>query len=104
MDTTWAETHPIKPAKEGKDPVERLQERSPRRRGKAAPPAPIEAPAPVPDEPATPAGIVRMADEVTAEADALASLDATGWVWEEPASRSELVAWFHGLYELLSLT
>ncbi len=70
-----------------------------RGRRKAASPAPVDAPLALPDVPETPAALQRMADQVTAEADALAELRSRRWVWEEADTAAEVQQWFaeHGL-------
>ncbi len=98
FDSGWAEKHPIRPAKEGRNPTDRLKVRPPRgRRRKAPPPSPVDAPVPsLPDAPATATAMKRMAAEVTAEADALADLRGLAWVWAETGIRDEVAAWFDG--------
>ena len=63
-------------------------------RRKAAPPAPLDAPVALPDVPETSAALQRMADQVTAEADALAELRSRRWVWDETDTAAEVQAWF----------
>jgi hypothetical protein len=94
LDTSFAVEHPVTPAREGKDPTERLKLKEPRR-SKAGPPAALDAPAPTPDVPSTPGALRQMADEVTAEADALASLRDIPWVWQETSAKDDAVAWFN---------
>ncbi len=95
MDSQYAVEHPVKPAKEGKDPTERIRVPAARAgRRKAAAPAPVDAPVALPDVPETTAALQRMADQVTAEADALAELRARRWVWEETDTAAEVQKWF----------
>jgi hypothetical protein len=94
LDSGYAVEHPITPAREGKDPTERLKPREPRKSRAGTPPA-VDAPAPVPDAPATPAAMRRMADEATAEADALAAIRNVPWVWQESSAKDDAVAWFN---------
>jgi len=96
FDTAYAEAHPVRPAREGKDPTERMKE--PRaRKTKAPPPAALDAPvAALPDVPATAAAMKRLADEVTAEADALSELRGARWAWSDTGVREEVAAWFAG--------
>jgi hypothetical protein len=94
LDTSFAVEHPVTPAREGKDPTERLKLKEPRR-SKAGPPAALDAPAPVPDAPSTSGALRQMADEVTAEADALAALRDIPWVWQETSAKEDAVAWFN---------
>ena len=96
LDTAWAAEHPVKPAKEGKDPTERMKEPPPpkAKKAKAPPPPPMDAPIDLPDAPATDAALRRMADEVAAEADALADLRSRRWVWEETDTATEVQRWF----------
>jgi hypothetical protein len=94
LDTSFATEHPIVPAREGKDPTERLKPREPRKTRAGTPPA-VDAPAPVPDAPATPGAMQRMADEATAEADALASIRDVPWVWQESSAKDDAVDWFN---------
>ena len=93
LDTSYAIEHPIKPAKEGKDPTERLRPKEPRK-SKAKAPAQIDAPAPLPDAPVTAPALQRMADEVNAEADVLAAIRDVPWVWQESSAQEDAVAWF----------
>jgi hypothetical protein len=95
LDEDWAAGHPIRPAKEGRDPTERLRPKEPRRT-KAAPPRPVEAPVPLPEVPATPAGVQRMAEEVSREADALATRGVSG-AWQDSTALQDAVAWFRGV-------
>ena len=94
LDTSFATEHPIVPAREGKDPTERLKPREPRKTRARTPPA-VDAPAPVPDAPATPGAMQRMADEANAEADALASIRDVPWVWQESSAKDDAVDWFN---------
>ncbi len=48
----------------------------------------------LPDVPETSAALQRMADQVTAEADALAELRSRRWVWDETDTAAEVQAWF----------
>jgi hypothetical protein len=93
LDEGWATAHPIRPAKEGRDPTERLRPKEPRRT-KAAEPPRMDAPVALPDAPATPAGVQRMADELAREADALAALRDVTWVWHDSTAIDDAVAWF----------
>jgi hypothetical protein len=93
LDTTFAAEHPIKPAREGKDPTERLRPKEPRKT-KGAHAAPVDAPVSLPDVPVTAPALQRMADEVNAEADALASVRDVPWVWQESSAKDDAVAWF----------
>jgi hypothetical protein len=93
LDTAFAVEHPIKPAHEGKDPTERLRPKEPRKT-KARAPAPMDAPVSLPDVPVTAPALHRMADEVTAEADALESVRGLPWVWQESSAKDDAVAWF----------
>jgi hypothetical protein len=95
LDEDWAAGHPIRPAKEGKDPTERLRPKEPRRT-KAAPPQHIDAPVSLPDAPVTAAGVQRMAEEVSREADALATRGASG-AWQDSTALQDAVAWFRGV-------
>ena len=94
FDSAYAEVHPVRPAREGKDPTERMKE--PRaRRGKAKPPAALDTPVPtLPDAPATMPAMKRLAAEVTAEADALSELRGVRWAWADTGVREEVAAWF----------
>ncbi len=96
FDPAYAESHPLRPAREGKDPTERMTVKAPRaRRTKAPPPAGLDAPVPtLPDAPATVAATKRLADEVTAEADALAELRGVRWAWADSGIRDEVAGWF----------
>jgi hypothetical protein len=93
LDTSFAVEHPIKPAAEGKDPTERLRPKEPRKT-KARTPPPVDAPVSLPDAPVTAPALQRMADEVTAEADALESVRDLPWVWQESSAKEDAVAWF----------
>src|SRR5690606_27855482 len=53
LDTSYAAEHPVKPAKEGKDPTERLRPKEPHKT-KARTPPPVDAPVSLPDAPVTP--------------------------------------------------
>jgi hypothetical protein len=101
LDTSFAADHPIKPAHEGKDPTERLRPKEPRKT-KARAPAPMDAPVSLPDVPVTAPALHRMAEEVTAEADALEAVRGLAWVWQESSAKEDAVAWFSqvGLDEL----
>jgi hypothetical protein len=101
LDTSYAADHPIKPAHEGKDPTERLRPKEPRKT-KARAPAPMDAPVSLPDVPVTAPALRRMAEEVTAEADALEAVRGLAWVWQESSAKEDAVAWFSqvGLDEL----
>ena len=96
FDTGYAEAHPVRPAREGKDPTERMKVKEPRgRKAKAPPPAALDAPiASLPDAPATAAATKRLADEITAEADALSELRGVRWAWSDTGVREEVAAWF----------
>jgi hypothetical protein len=96
LDEGWAKEHPLRPAKEGRDPTERLRPREPRRT-KANPPPRMDAPVALPDAPATPAGVSRMAEEVAREADALAAVRDASWSWQDSTARQDAVAWFRGV-------
>ncbi len=101
LDTTFAADHPIKPAREGKDPTERLRPKEPRKTKGRTPP-PVDAPVSLPDVPVTAPALQRMADEVNAEADALAAVRDVPWVWQESSAKDDAVAWFTavGLHEI----
>ena len=92
-DEGWAAAHPIRPAKEGPDPTERLRPKEPRRK-KAAEPPRVDAPVALPDAPATPGGVQRMAEELAHEADALAAIRDVSWVWHDSTALDDAVAWF----------
>jgi len=96
FDSAYAEVHPVRPAREGKDPTERMKVKEPRaRKAKAAPPAALDAPVPtLPDAPATTPAMKRLAAEVTAEADALSELRGVRWAWADTGVREEVAAWF----------
>ena len=64
-----------------------------RRRRKAPVPPPMDAPVSLPDPPATPGALDRMVSEVTAEADALASVRGRRWVWEDSDTAAEVEQW-----------
>jgi hypothetical protein len=96
LDEDWAAGHPIRPAKEGKDPTERLRPKKPRRT-KAAPPPRMDAPVSLPDAPATPTGVERMAEEVAREADALAQGRGVSGAWHDSTALQDAVAWFRGV-------
>jgi hypothetical protein len=95
LDEGWAAAHPVRPAKEGRDPTERLRPKEPRRT-KAAPPRPVDAPVSLPEVPASPAGVQRMAEEVSREADALAMRGVSG-AWQDSTVLQDAVAWFRGV-------
>jgi len=96
FDSAYAEVHPVRPAREGKDPTERMKVKEPRaRKVKAKPPAALDAPVPtLPDAPATTAAMKRLAAEVTAEADALSELRGVRWAWADTGVREDVAAWF----------
>jgi hypothetical protein len=94
LDTSFATEHPITPAREAKDPTERLKVKEPRKTRAGTPPA-VDAPAPVPDAPATPSAMRRMAEEAAAEADALAAIRDVPWVWMESSAKDDAVDWFN---------
>lgn len=93
LDTNFAADHPIKPAKEGKDPIERLKPKEPRKTKARTPPA-VDAPVSLPDAPFTAPALKQMADEVTAEADVFAAIRDLPWVWQESSAKDDAVAWF----------
>jgi hypothetical protein len=93
LDTSFAADHPIKPAKEGKDPIERLKPKEPRKTKARTPPT-VDAPVSLPDAPVTAPALKQMADEVNAEADALAAIRDLPWVWQESSAKDDAVAWF----------
>src|SRR5439155_17708130 len=97
LDKSFATEHPIRPAKEGKDPTERLKATEPKRRKPAAP-APVNEKAPEPDVPETPAAMQRMAEVAAREGEALARMTGTRWLWEEAVPVEEIALWFeeHG--------
>ncbi len=64
-----------------------------RPRRKAPVPPPMDAPVSLPDPPATPGALDRMVSEVTAEADALASVRGRRWVWEGSDTAAEVEQW-----------
>ena len=98
FDAQWAEKYPIRPAREGKDPTERLKVKPPRTsRKKAPPPRPVDAPvASLPDVPATPAAMQRMEKEVASEAESLSELRGVRWIWADSGARETAAAWFAG--------
>lgn len=53
----------------------------------------MDAPVSLPDPPATPGALDRMVSEVTAEADALASVRGRRWVWEDSDTAAEVEQW-----------
>ena len=65
-----------------------------RRRRTPPVPPPVDAPVALPDVPATPAALDRMVAEVTAEADALASVRGRRWAWEDSDAAVEVEQWF----------
>ncbi len=96
-DPAWADRHPIKPPKPTRNPTERFEGKAaqPRRRKKKAPPpSSLDTPVELPDSPATPAALHRMATEVEAEADALAGLRGVTWLWVEPQPVSDIATFF----------
>ena len=97
-DPAWAERHPIKAPQPTSNPTERFEgkaARTPaRRKRKAAPPSSLDTPVELPDKPATPAALHRMAAEVEAEGDALAALRGVTWLWEEPQPVSDIADFF----------
>src|SRR5262249_36852111 len=101
LDEAWAADHPIRPAKEGKDPTERLRPKEPRRTRVAAPPR-MDAPLALPDPPATAAGVKRMAEEVALVADALGAIRDVSWVWRDSTAVEDALHWFRevGLHEV----
>jgi hypothetical protein len=96
FDEQWAEKYPIRPAREGRDPTERLKVKPPRAsRKKAAPPRPVDAPVPsLPDVPATPSAMRRLEKEVTAEAEAISELRGVRWIWADSGARELAATWF----------
>ena len=96
LDTAFAAEHPITPAKEGKDPTDRLRPREPRKT-KARVPPPVDAPVSLPDVPVTASALHQMAEEVTHAADALGSIRDMAWVWQESSAKDDAVAWFHDM-------
>ena len=96
FDSAYAEVHPVRPAREGKDPTERMKVKEPRaRKVKAKPPAALDAPVPtLPDAPATTPAMKRLAAEVTAEADALSELRGVRWAWADTGVREDVADWF----------
>jgi hypothetical protein len=64
-----------------------------RPRRKAPVPPPMDAPVSLPDPPATLGALDRMVSEVTAEADALASVRGRRWVWEDSDTAAEVEQW-----------
>jgi len=96
-DPSWAERHPIKPPRATKNPTERFEGKAARDRGhrkKAPPPSSLDTPAELPDSPATPAALHRMAAEVEAEGDALAALRGLTWLWVEPTPVGDIADFF----------
>lgn len=93
LDAPYAADHPVRPAKEGRDPTERLQLREPRK-SQAGAPSRMDAPVSLPDAPSTPSGVQRMADEIAREADALAALRDVSWVWHDSTARDDAIHWF----------
>jgi len=97
-DPAWAERHPIKPPRATKNPTERFEGKAAKPRGrrkkKAPPPSALDTPVELPDSPATPAALTRMAAEVEAEGDALASLRGVTWLWEEPQPVADIADFF----------
>ncbi len=97
-DPAWADRHPIKPPKPTRNPTERFEgkaaELRKRRKKKAPPPSALDTPVELPDSPATPAALRRMASEVEAEGDALASLRGVTWLWEEPQPVADIADFF----------
>ena len=96
LDTAFAVEHPITPAKEGKDPTDRLRPREPRKT-KARVPPPVDAPVSLPDAPVTATALHQMAEEVTHAADALGAIRDMPWVWQESSAKDDAVAWFHDM-------
>jgi hypothetical protein len=97
-DPDWAQRHPIKPPKPTRNPTERFEGKAAksrsRRKKKAPPPSALDTPVELPDSPATPAALNRMAAEVEAEGDALASLRGVTWLWEEPQPVADIADFF----------
>ncbi|MFH1464555.1 MAG: hypothetical protein ABIO70_09215 [Pseudomonadota bacterium] len=96
-DPAWAERHPIKPPRPTSNPTERFEGKAAKGRGrkkKAPPPAALDTPAELPDSPATPAALHRMAAEVEAEGDALAALRGLTWLWVEPTPVGDIADFF----------
>ncbi len=97
-DSDWAQRHPIKPPKPTKNPTERFEGKAAkgrsRRKKKAPPPSALDTPVELPDSPSTPAALQRMASEVEAEGDALASLRNVTWLWVEPQPVAEIADFF----------
>jgi hypothetical protein len=97
-DPDWAQRHPIKPPKPTKNPTERFEGKAAkgrsRRKKKAPPPSALDTPVELPDSPSTPAALQRMASEVEAEGDALASLRNVTWLWVEPQPVAEIADFF----------
>ena len=97
-DPDWAERHPIRTPKPTRNPTERFEGKAaqPRRRRKkkAPPPSALDTPVELPDSPSTPAALQRMASEVEAEGDALASLRSVSWLWVEPQPVADIADFF----------
>jgi hypothetical protein len=96
LDEAWGKDHPVRPAKEGQDPTERLRPRAPRRTKAGTPPR-MDPPVSLPDAPSTPAGVARMAEEVLREADALATQQEVSWVWQDSTALQDAAVWFRGV-------
>lgn len=119
MDPAYAEKHPLKTRKVGKDPTERLNPKEPRppkdpkpekpkkepatedrpRRARQAEPAsntpaPLHAPVPLPPVPANTEDLARLVGEVKAEADALRAIRSRPWAAEDRQIPDKLSAWF----------
>ena len=96
-DDAWADKHPIKEPKPTRNPTERFEGKAARsrsRKKKAAPPSSLDTIVELPDSPATPAALHRMATEVEAEADALAGLRGVTWLWVEPQPVADIADFF----------
>lgn len=114
MDSSYAEKHPLKTKKVGKDPTDRLKPKEPkeprppksgedkpkrgRRPAEEAPsntPAPLHAPVPLPPVPQDAGELSRQVGEVQAEADALKALRERPWAAEDRQLPDKLSAWFN---------
>ena len=96
-DPAWADRHPIKEPKPTRNPTDRFEGKAAKsrsRKKKAAPPSSLDTPVELPDSPATPAALHRMAAEVEAEADALAGLRGVTWLWVEPQPITDIADFF----------
>jgi len=97
-DSDWAERHPIREPKPTSNPTDRFEGKAakPRTRikKKAPPPSSLDTVVELPDSPATPAALHRMAAEVEAEADALAGLRGVTWLWVEPQPVADIADFF----------